>query len=153
MTRLSPIIALLLMMVGLAPDARAQDHHEHVRFMAADSTGDHRWEGRLEQLTFDSLKVRVGGADTIATFSRAVVHSVERQVRARTRSAAAGMGCLIGGVALGALGYLGGHDPDSPGFENLVGAVGFFVGCGAGAVVGLVASLLRGERWEAWALE
>ncbi|CAN5919676.1 hypothetical protein BH11GEM1_BH11GEM1_21280 [soil metagenome] len=152
MTRSAQIIGLLFTMVGSAPRTSAQGLPQQVRFTTADSSGDRRWQGRLERLTFDSLQLRVGGADTIAAFSRSAVHSVARQHRALTPARAAGAGCLTGGVVLSALGFFGTHDPDSPGLEKLAGVLGLVVGCGAGAGVGFVVSLARGERWEAWVL-
>jgi len=133
-----------------ATPAYAQSLPQEVRFLAGGTRAVH-WQGYLERLTRDSLFVRVRGTDTVAAFARTAVDSVERQRLVKIPKAAS-VGCLTVGGALGALGYFGTHDPDSPGLEKTVGVVGAVVGCGIGAIGGLVASAIRGHQWEPWTL-
>lgn len=151
MKRSAWIIGLLCASAGLARSATAQAGPQ-VRFNTADSAGDHEWTGRLAWVTPDSLHVLVHGADKIVAFSRAVVRGVERRRWKVLPTRAAGIGCLATGAALGALGYFGTHDPDSPGLEKTIGVIGAVAGCAAGAVGGLVTSAVRGHRWESWSL-
>jgi len=153
MTRSAWIIGLLCATVASAPEARAQDLPKQVRFITADFTGEHRWRGRLERLTPDSLELRVSGADTIAAFSRTAVRFAERQHLALSPGRAAGVGCLTVGAALGAVGFLGpNHSGDYSGLKNIAGVFGLVAGCGVGAVGGLLVSAARGQRWEPWLL-
>jgi hypothetical protein len=151
MTWRASIIGLLSMTAGLAPAANAQDALRQIRFITASGVGDHRWQGYIERLTPDSLHVRVRGTDTVAAFSRAVVRSVERE-RESHPGRAAGIGCLAVGTALGALGYFGTNDPDSPGLEKVAGVLGLGVGCALGAVGGVIVSAVRSRGWEPWLL-
>jgi hypothetical protein len=137
-------------LVAVSPSrASAQDVPE-VRFVAEGGRGGH-WQGYLERLTRDSLYLRVRGTDSLAAFSRVVIDSVERHRLVKVPRAV-GIGCLAVGAPLGALGYFGTHDPDSPGIERTVGAVAFVVGCGVGAIGGAIVAAGRGPRWEPWAL-
>jgi hypothetical protein len=36
--------------------------------------------------------------------------------------------------------------------EKVIGALGFIVGCGAGAIGGLIAAARRAHGWEPWAI-
>lgn len=130
--------------------AHAQGVPQEVRFLSQGPRGD-RWQGRLERLTRDSLYLRVRGSDTVLAFSRLAVDSVERSRLVRIPTAVA-IGCVAVGGALGALGYFGTHDPDSPGLEKTAGAVGLVVGCGVGAIGGLIVSAVRAHQWEPWTL-
>jgi hypothetical protein len=130
--------------------ANAQGGPQEVRFLAQGMSGGH-WQGYLERLTRDSLYLRVRGTDTVAAFSRLALDSVER-LRLVKVPRAVGIGCLAVGGPLGALGYFGTHDPDSPGIEKMVGAVGFVVGCGLGAIGGAIVAAVHGPRWEPWTL-
>lgn len=145
------ISAFLCLSAGLARSATAQAGPQ-VRFTTVDSTGNREWTGRVEWVTPDSLHVLVHDADKIVAFSRPVVRGVERRRWKVSPARAAGIGCLATGAALGALGYFGTHDPDSPGLEKPIGVISAVVGCGAGAVGGLVTSAVRGHRWESWSL-
>ena len=140
-------IGLLSAMVALGVGANAQDVPWHIRFVTVTAAGDVRWEGDLEWLTPDSLGLRVRDADTIAVFSRTLIGSVERE-RPVHEGQAAGVGCLTGGIALGLLGLVGTRDPDSPGLETKVGAFGAVVGCGLGAVGGLLISATHHDTWD-----
>jgi len=151
MTRSARMIGLLCASAALARSAEAQAGPQ-VRFTTTDSTGNHEWTGRLEWVTPDSLRVVVPGTDKIVAFSRAVVRGVERRRWTVSPARAAGIGCLATGAALGALGYFGTHDPDSPGLEKIAGVIGAVGGCAAGALGGLVTSAVRGHRWESWSL-
>lgn len=151
MTRRTRIIGLLCTTVGLASRAGAQDVSRQIRFTTTGAAGDHQWRGYVERLTPDSLRLRVRGTDTVASFSRSVVRSVERE-RLVNRGSAALVGCVTVGGALGAFGYLGTHDPDAPGLDTVAGVLGFGVGCGVGAAGGLVVSAVRSRGWEPWLL-
>jgi len=156
MIRRLHIIGLVCTAISLAPDARAQDASRHdlsrqVRFIGPSASGVQRWEGYIERVTSDSLYLRVRGTDSTATFLRSSISSLERE-RVVNVGAAVGTGCLAVGVPLGALGYFGTHDPDSPGIEKLVGAVSFVAGCGIGAIGGLIVSGIRAHGWEAWTI-
>jgi hypothetical protein len=151
MTRRTRAIGLLSTMYGLVAVANAQEVPRHIRFVTASASGDIRWEGYLERLTPDSLRLRVSNGDTSATIVRTAIRTVERELPVR-EGHAAGIGCLTGGLALGALGYFGTRDPDSPGLENTAGALGAAVGCGLGVVGGLLVSAVHSQRWEAWSL-
>jgi hypothetical protein len=133
-----------------ASTARAQSDPQEVRFRAEGGRGGH-WQGYLERLTHDSVYLRVRGTDTLATFSRLAVDSVERRRLVKVPRAVV-IGCLAVGGPLGALGYFGTHDPDSPGIEKTVGAVAFVVGCGVGAIGGAIVSAARDHHWEPWML-
>lgn len=122
-----------------------------MRVVAAGADGDRRWQGFVERLTGDSLYLRLLGTDSIAAFSRNAIRSVERRNPSRP-GRAVGIGCLALGGALGALGYFGTHDPDSPGLEKTAGVLGLAAGCGLGAVGGLVVSAVRHRDWEPWIL-
>jgi len=145
------IIGLLSAMVTLGVGASAQDVPRHIRFVTTAAAGDVRWEGDLEWLTPDSLGLRLRDADTTAVFPRTLIGSVERE-RPVHQGQAAGVGCLTGGIALGVLGLVGTHDPDSPGLETKVGAFGAVVGCGLGAVGGLLISATHRDTWDPWPL-
>jgi len=129
--------------------ANAQEPYRRVRFTTADSTGLQRWEGFLEGLTRDSLYVRFRDADSTSAFSRAAIGSVERQ-RDIHPLRNVGIGCLAVGVPLGAIGYSGFRDPDSPGLQKTVGVLGFALGCIAGGIGGLIVSAAHHDGWEAW---
>ena len=144
-------IGLLSAMVALGVGANAQDVPWHIRFVIVAAPGDVRWEGDLEWLTPDSLGLRLRDADSTAVFPRTLIGSVERE-RPVHQGQAAGVGCLTGGIALGVLGLVGTHDPDSPGLETNVGALGAVVGCGLGAVGGLLISATHHGTWEPWSL-
>ena len=141
------IIVLLYSTLGLGSAANAQDMARQVRFSTTSAAGDRRWQGHVERLTPDSLYLRVRGTDTIAAFPRKVIRSVERERRVHA-GRAAGVGCLTLGAGLGALGYFGTHDPDSPGLEKTAGVLGLVVGRGVGAVGGLIVSAVRSHEWE-----
>ena len=128
----------------------AQGVPQEVRFLAQGERGGH-WQGHLERLTRDSLFLRLRGTDSVAAFSRLAVDSVERRRLVKVPRAV-GIGCLAVGGPLGALGYFGTHDPDSPGIEKTVGAVAFVVGCGVGAIGGAIVAAVHGPRWEPWTL-
>ena len=138
-------------MVALGVGANAQDVPRHIRFATVTAAGDVRWDGDLEWLTPDSLGLRVREADTIAVFPRTLIGSVERE-RPVHQGQAAGVGCFTGGIALGVLGLVGGRDPDSPGLETKVGAFGAVVGCGLGAVGGLLVAATHRDTWDPWSL-
>jgi hypothetical protein len=142
MTTRACIIGLLYATVWPASAANAQELSRQVRFITASVAGDQQWQGYLERLTPDSLQLRVRGTDTIAAFSRPAVRSVERE-RVVNPGSAARVGCVTVGAALGALGFFGTHDPDSPGLEKTLGVLGLAVGCAGGAVGGLVVSATR----------
>lgn len=129
----------------------AQEPYRRVRFTTADSTGVQHWDGFLERVTKDSLYVRFRDADSISAFSRAAIGSVERQrdVHPLRR---VGIGCLVVGGALGALGYSATRDPDSPGLEKVAGVLGFGVGCIAGGLGGLLVTAIDHNGWESWTL-
>jgi len=133
-----------------AGTASAQSDPQEVRFRAEGGRGGH-WQGYLERLTHDSVYLRVRGTDTVAAFSRLAVDSVERRRLVKVPRAVV-IGCLAVGGPLGALGYFGTHDPDSPGIEKTVGAVAFVVGCGVGAIGGAIVSAAHGHQWEPWTL-
>lgn len=151
MTWQACFIGLLCTTAGLPSVANAQEAPRQVRFVTATVAGDLRWQGYLEQVTPDSLRLRVRGTDTIAAFSRSSIRSVERE-RLVHPGRAVGVGCLAVGAALGALGYFGTHDPDSPGLEKIAGALGLGVGCVVGAAGGFIVSAVRGRGWEPWLL-
>lgn len=144
-------IGVLLAIVALGASANAQDVSWHIRFVTATAAGVVRWEGELAWLTPDSMGLRLRDSGTTAVFPRTLVDSVERE-RLVHHGQAAGVGCFTGGVALGVLGLVGTHDPDSPGLETKVGAVGAVVGCGLGAVGGLLISATHHDTWEPWTL-
>jgi hypothetical protein len=131
--------------------ADAQEPYRRVRFTTADSAGIQRWEGFLEGLTRDSLYVRFRDADSISAFSRTAIGSVERQ-RDIHPLRSVGIGCLAVGAPLGALGYFGTHDPDSPGLEKIAGVLAFGVGCVAGGFGGLIVTAVHHDGWERWSL-
>src|SRR5215475_11301588 len=131
MTRRTRIIGLLYATVWPASAAHAQELSRQVRFITASVVGEQQWQGYLERLTPDSLQLRVRGTDTIAAFSRRAVRSVEREIIINPGRAAS-VGCVTVGGALGALGFFGTHDPDSPGLEKTLGVLGFAVGCVGG---------------------
>ena len=151
MTLRTRVLEFLCITVGIVSGLHAQDVPRQIRFVVATDAGERGWQGYLARLTPDSLQLRVRGTDTIATFSRSVVRSVER-VHRRSPGQAAGVGCLAAGAALGALGYFGTHDPDSPGLEKVAGGLGLIVGCGVGALGGLAVAAVRGHGWEPWVL-
>jgi len=142
-------IGLCSLILGLASTVDAQEVPRQVRFTTTAGGGDHRWQGRFERLTRDSLYIGPFGTDTTAAFSRTAIGSLERG-RLVHSGRAAGIGCLALGAALGALGYFGTHDPDSPGLEKTAGVLGLAVGCGVGAVGGFLVSVVRGHGWEPW---
>src|SRR6476661_6692173 len=112
----------------LASAAGAQELTRQVRFIGGSPSGGvQQWQGYIERLTPDSLYLRVRGTDSVAAFLRTGISSVERE-RSVSLAAGAGVGCLAVGVPLGALGYFGTHDPDSPGIEKVAGVLGFAVG-------------------------
>jgi hypothetical protein len=157
MLRRLHIIGLVCTAISLARDARAQDPSRQdlsrqVRFIGASASRVQRWQGYIERVTPDSLYLRVRGTDSTATFLRSSISSLERE-RIVNTGAVVGAGCLAVGVPLGALGYFGTHDPDSPGLQKVAGALGFVVGCGAGAVGGLIVSAVRAHGWEAWTID
>jgi len=133
-----------------ASKASAQSDPQEVRFLEEGGRGGH-CQGYLERLTHDSLYLCVRGTDTVAAFSRLAIDSVERRRLVKVPRAVA-IGCVAVGGPLGALGYFGTHDPDSPGIEKTVGAVAFVVGCGVGAIGGAIVSAVHGDRWERWTL-
>jgi opacity protein-like surface antigen len=147
----SPLLAVLLATPALAPAAIAQDPYRPIRFTTADTAGVHRWQGFFEGLTADSLYMRFRDADSISAFSRSAIGSVERQ-REIHALRGVGIGCLAVGAPLGALGYFGTHDPDSPGLEKIAGVLGFGTGCVAGGIGGLIVSAVRRNGWERWPL-
>jgi hypothetical protein len=141
----------LCMTLGLASALGAQSIHRQVRFLTDSDGGIRKWQGYVTELTPDSLRLRVGGSDSIVVFSRSAIRSVEREPPDRSERAA-GVGCLIGGGVLGALGYFGTHDPDSPGLEKQVGVLALVVGCAVGGVGGLIVDAVQPKSWEAWVL-
>ena len=145
------ILAVISSMAVLTPAASAQEPYRRIRFTTADSSGVHRWEGFLESVTRDSLYVRIRDVDSISAFSRTAIGSLERQ-RDIHRLRSVGIGCLAVGASLGALGYFGTHDPDSPGLEKIAGALGLGVGCLAGGLGGLIVSAIPHREWEPWVL-
>jgi len=144
-------LAILLATGALAPAAIAQDPSRPIRFTTADAAGVHHWEGFFEGLTPDSLFVRFRDADSVSAFARSAIGSVERQ-REIHGLRNVGIGCLAVGAPLGALGFFGTHDPDSPGLEKIAGVLGFGAGCVAGGIGGLVVSAVRRNGWERWSL-
>jgi len=149
MNWLASVVGVLYAMIGLASGANAQRVSQQVRFVSPGPNGSEQWQGYIERLTPDSLFLRVHGVDTVAAFSRTIVRSIERQ-RGKNAARAASVGCLTVGGALGALGYFGTHDPDSPGLKKTAGVIGLVVGCGVGAVGGLVVAAVNGREWEPW---
>jgi hypothetical protein len=147
----SGIGVVLCMTLGLASALGAQSVALRVRFLTTSDTGTRKWQGYIAELTPDSLRLRVGGTDSIVVFSRSVIRSVERE-RPDQSARAAGMGCLTGGGLLGALGYFGTHDPDSPGLEKQVGVLALVVGCAVGGVAGLIVDAAQHDSWEPWVL-
>lgn len=147
----SSLLAVLLATPALAPAAIAQDPYRPIRFTTADTAGVHHWQGFFEGLTPDSLYIRFRDADSISAFSRSAIGSVERQREIHSLRTV-GIGCLAVGAPLGALGYFGTHDPDSPGLEKIAAVLGFGAGCLAGGVGGLIVSAVRRNGWERWAL-
>jgi hypothetical protein len=145
------LLSLLSATAVLAPPAIAQDPYRPIRFTTADTGGLHHWEGFFEGLTHDSLYVRFRDADSISAFARSAIGSVERQrdIHALRK---VGIGCLAVGAPLGALGYFGTHDPDSPGLEKIAGVLGFGVGCAVGGIGGLIVSAVDHNGWERWSL-
>lgn len=135
---------------AIAPGAGAQTVPQEVRFIAPPGRAGH-WQGYLERLTPDSLYLRVHGSDSVAAFSRFAVDSVQRPRLVKVPRAVS-IGCLALGGPLGALGYFGTHDPDSPGIEKTVGAVALVVGCGVGAIGGAIVAAVHGHQWEPWIL-
>ena len=135
---------------AVAPAAGAQSSPQEIRFLSQTGQSGY-WHGYLERLTPDSLYLRVYGRDSIAAFSRLAVDSVQRPRLVKVPRAV-GIGCLALGGPLGALGYFGTHDPDSPGIEKTVGAVAFVVGCGVGAIGGAIVAAVHGNQWEPWTL-
>jgi hypothetical protein len=151
MNRSARAIGLVCALAALARSAAAQKLPQ-IRFTMVDASGHHEWSGGVAWVSRDSLHLFVDSSGRIAAFSRSSVSGVERRRWKVSPAKAAGIGCLVTGGALGALGYFGTHDPDSPGLEKTIGVIGAVVGCGAGAIGGLVTSAVRGHRWEPWAL-
>ena len=138
---------LVFAMLTVASSASAQDASRQIRF----NVDARQWQGFIERLTPDSLYLRVRGTDSIGAFSRSAISSVERE-RVSHPGAAAGIGCLAIGAPLGALGYFGTHDPDSPGIEKVAGVLGFGVGCVVGALGGFLLETVSSHGWEPWPL-
>lgn len=150
MTWRPAIGVFLCMTLGLASALGAQSVPPQVRFLTASDGGNRKWQGYITELTPDSLRLRVGGTDSMVVFSRSVIHSVERQHPESGR--AVGMGCLTVGGLFGAVGYFGTHDPDSPGIEKQVGVLALVVGCVVGGVGGLIVDTVQHRSWEPWVL-
>jgi len=146
-----PLLAALVTAAASAHAAIAQDPYRPIRFTTSDTAGVHRWQGFFEGLTPDSLYMRFRDADSISAFSRSAIGSVERQREIHSLRGV-GIGCLAVGAPLGALGYFGTHDPDSPGLEKIAGVLGFGAGCVAGGIGGLIVSAVRRNGWEPWPL-
>jgi len=144
-------IGVLPALMVLPNEVAGQEAPSRVRFVATGAMEDVRWQGAFERLTTDSLYIRVRVADTMAAFSRTTIRSVERDAPTRA-GRTAGIGCLVLGTALGAQGYFGTHDPDSPGLENRIGVLSFVVGCAVGAFFGPIVSGNHGEHWQPWVL-
>ena len=151
MSSLRRTIALLWLTVGLAPMVGAQEAPGQIRFTTSGAGEAVHWQGDFVRLTPDSLQIRVRGADTLAAFSRVVVRGVEREDAAQPGKAA-GVGCLFVGAILGAVGYFATHDQDAPGLDRAAGVLGAVVGCGVGAIGGLIGSAVTERRWEPWPL-
>jgi hypothetical protein len=147
----SPFVLAFSCTLAVAPAAKAQELPRHVRITVGTAAAEARWEGSPERLSPDSLYLRVRGADTVAVFSRTAIRSAERR-RVVNSGRIVGAGCVAGGVALGALGYFGTHDPDSPGLEKTFGLIGLGVGCLVGGAGGIIVSAVRGHGWEPWTL-
>jgi hypothetical protein len=141
--------ALSLMLSVVA--AHAQQLPQRVRLTTADSAGERQWTGHLERLMRDSVELRLTGPDTIVVFSRATIRLAERQTTRVSKGRAATVGCVIGGAALGAVGFSGpDNSGDYSGIRKVTGVIGIVVGCPAGALIAVLVS--RGQKWEPWLL-
>jgi hypothetical protein len=149
MTRQVAIIGLLCATFGVASASNAQDTPQKVRITSVDANGEHRWQGYVARLTPDSVYLRIGGADSIAAIPRKWIHTYERERPARP-ARAAGIGCLSVAGAIGALGFLGAKGSSDPGPGYMITMIASGVGCGLGALGGLVVSAARVNEWSTW---
>jgi len=142
-------VALSLMLSAMA--AHAQQFPQQVRLTTADSAGERQWTGHIERLMHDSVALRLSAPDTIVAFSRAAIRLAERRTARVSKGRAATVGCVIGGAALGAVGFSGpDNSGDYSGIRKITGTIGIVVGCPAGALVAVLVS--RGQKWEPWLL-
>jgi hypothetical protein len=133
----------------MAQDAPAPDDSIRVRFTFASDGAQQRWTGLLERVTRDSIVLRVAGADTLALFPRT---GLKRLQRHRTMSVGrnAGRGCLVVGAFAGVLGVLMVMEGDE--FAAPFPLVSAALGCGLGALAGVVTGALYREWWEPFEL-
>lgn len=114
-----------------------------IRFTVVSNGAERQWTGLLEKLSDDSIFVRVVGVDTLVPFARNDLRTLERWHRAVSRGRGAKIGCLVVGASLGVLTLLATTGSELKGLTF----VGLVVGCGVGALGGVIAGAGSREWW------
>ena len=121
---------------------------ERVRVTVRSGRSTHVLTGQVVAVDSTVLRLTAGARDTFR-IERATVAELWVSRGQRSRSGAAGLGLLFGGVAGGGLGYAAGDDCDADAFVCFDRSDTALAGALAGGLLGalVAATLGGGERW------
>jgi hypothetical protein len=134
-----------LLFVALWRAGAQEPRPRHIRFVTVETDGtSRRVVGFLRGVTPDSIGIRLDGADSVAKFARLTIVDLEEEHRFAQQRAVS-IGCVIAGGVLAVVGYRDARKSDGVVSQPEGAVVAGTVGCGVGALIGVV--LAHQSQW------